>query len=263
MLLRDKVVIVSGIGPGLGQELSTLAAKEGAAAVVLAARTPQKLDAAEQEITALGMGTRVLKVATDIADPAQCQALAERTAETFGRIDVLFNSAYDPGSFEPIEQADMAGWHRAMEVNFFGTMYLTQACVPIMKEGGGGAIVMIATMVEHKPLATQGGYGSSKAALRNATKHLALELGKYNIRVNSAHMGWMWGPSVEGYFAWQSQATGKSQEELIAQVTGNIPLGVIPDDGECAKAALFLASDYASVVTGAALDINGGEYMPV
>jgi NAD(P)-dependent dehydrogenase (short-subunit alcohol dehydrogenase family) len=262
MLLKDKVVIVSGIGPGLGQELSTLAAREGARAVVLAARTPEKLDVAEQEILALGMGTAVLKVPTDIADQGQCQALAEQAVAEFGRIDVLFNSAYDPGSFEPIEEASMDGWRRAMDVNFFGTMHLTQACVAHMKDTGG-AIVMIATMVEHKPLATQGGYGSSKSALRCATKHLALELGKYNIRVNSCHMGWMWGPSVEGYFAWQAQTTGKSQEELIAEVTRSIPLGVIPDDGECAKAAIFFGSDYSSVVTGAALDVNGGEYMPV
>ena len=157
----------------------------------------------------------------------------------------------------------MDGWRRAMDVNFFGTMHLTQACVRYMKDSGGGAIVMIATMVEHKPLATQGGYGSSKSALRCATKHLALELGKYNIRVNSCHMGWMWGPSVEGYFNWQSKATGRSQEELIAEVTRSIPLGVIPDDGECAKAAVFFGSDYSSVVTGAALDVNGGEYMPI
>lgn len=263
MLLKDKVVIVSGIGPGLGQELSTLAAREGAAAVVLAARTPQKLEVAEQEIIDLGLGTAILKVPTDIADQTQCQALAERTVQAFGRIDVLFNSAYDPGSFEPVEEASMEGWRRAMDVNFFGTMHLTQACVGHMKNSGGGAIVMIATMVEHKPLATQGGYGSSKSALRCATKHLALELGKYNIRVNSCHMGWMWGPSVEGYFAWQAQETGKPQEELIAEVTRGIPLGVIPDDGECAKAAIFFGSDYSSVVTGAALDVNGGEYMPV
>ena len=263
MLLQDKVVIVSGIGPGLGQELSTLSAKEGASAVVLAARTEARLDEAEREIRDLGLKTRILKIPTDIADREQCQRLADRTVEAFGRIDVLFNSAYDPGSFEPIDQADLEGWRRSMDVNFFGTMQLTQACVAHMKETGGGAIVMIATMVEHKPLATQGGYGSSKAALRNATKHLALELGQYHIRVNSCHMGWMWGPAVEGDFAWQSQATGRPQEELIADVARNIPLGEIPDDGDCARAALFLASDYARVITGAALDVNGGEYMPI
>jgi NAD(P)-dependent dehydrogenase (short-subunit alcohol dehydrogenase family) len=161
MLLKDKVVVVSGIGPGLGQELSTLAAKEGAVAVVLAARTASKLDTAEQEIRELGLGTKVLKVPTDISNQEQCQALADKAVAEFGRIDVLFNSAYDPGSFEPIESANMDGWRRAMEVNFFGTMHLSQACVPYMKENGGGAIVMIGTMVEHIPLATQGGYGAS------------------------------------------------------------------------------------------------------
>ena len=100
-------------------------------------------------------------------------------------------------------------------------------------------------------------------ALRAATKHLALELGQYDIRVNSVHMGWMWGPNVEMYFDWQSQSTGRDKKDLIAEVAKNIPLGEIPDDGECAKAALFFASDYASVVTGAALDVNGGEYMPI
>ncbi len=263
MMLEDKVVIVSGIGPGLGQELSTLAAVEGASAVVLAARTVAKLEVAEQEIQALGLGTAVLKVATDISDPEQCQALADKAAAEFGLIDVLFNSAYDPGSFDPIESANMADWRRSMDVNFFGTMHLTQACIPHMKKAGGGAIVMIATMVEHKPLATQAGYGASKSALRCATKHLALELGEHNIRVNSCHMGWMWGPSVEGYFAWQSQQSGTPQEELIAEVTRSIPLGIIPDDGDCAKAAIFLASDYACVVTGASLDVNGGEFMPI
>lgn len=263
MLLKDKVVIVSGIGPGLGQELSTLAAKEGAKAVVLAARTQQKLDTAEQEINDLGLGTKVLKMSTDIANEEQCKALAGAAAKAFGRIDVLFNSAYNPGAFEPIESASMDGWRQAMDVNLFGTMYLTQACVPHMKDAGGGAVVMIATMVEHKPMATQGGYGASKMALRAATKHLALELGQYNIRVNSVHMGWMWGPNVEMYFNWQAQSTGRSTEDLIAEVVEDIPLGEIPDDGECAKAALFFASDYASVVTGAALDVNGGEYMPI
>ncbi|MEM9253946.1 MAG: SDR family oxidoreductase [Pseudomonadota bacterium] len=262
MLLKDKVVIVSGIGPGLGQELSTLAAKEGAAAVVLAARTQGKLDTAEAEIASLGLETKVLKIPTDIADAEQCKALADQTADTFGRLDVLFNSAYDPGSFEPIESASMDGWRRAMDVNFFGTMHLTQASIPHMKKHGG-SVVMIATMVEHKPLATQGGYGASKSALRSATKHLALELGQYRIRVNSVHMGWMWGPSVETYFDWQVQATGKSKEALIEEVVENIPLGAIPDDADCAKAAVFFGSDYSSVVTGAALDVNGGEFMPL
>ncbi len=263
MLLQDKVVIVSGIGPGLGQEVSTLCAREGAKAVVLAARTAAKLDIAEAEIDGLGLGTQVLKVPTDIADSTQCQALAEASAAAFGRIDVLVNSAFDPCSYAPIDQANLDYWRRTMDVNLFGSMALTQACVPFMKQGGGGSVVMVGTMVEHQPMATQGGYAASKAALRAATRHLALELGGDNIRVNTCHMGWMWGPNVEAYFDWQTAETGRPKEELIAEVAANIPLGSIPEDGDCARAVVFFASDYSRVVTGASLDVNGGQWMPV
>lgn len=263
MLVRDKVVIVSGIGPGLGQELSTLAAKEGAAAVVLAARTASKLDVAEQEIAELGLGTKVLKMPTDITDREQCAALVAATVEAFGRVDVLFNSAFDPCTYHPIDQAPLDDWRHTMEVNLFGTMNLTQECTQAMKATGGGSIVMIATMAEHKPMAMQGGYAASKAALRAATKNLALELGGHNIRYNSCHMGWMWGPNVQSYVSMAAKAGGVEDADVIAGITANIPLGVIPEDGDCAKAAMFFASDYACVVTGATLDVNGGEYMPL
>ncbi len=263
MLLRDKVVVVSGIGPGLGQELSTLCAKEGAAAVILAARTPAKLDAAEAEIAGLGLDTKVLKRPTDIGSRADCAALARDTVAAFGRIDVLINSAFDPCTYHPIDQADLDDWRRTMEVNLFGTMNLTQECIPHLKAAGGGSVVMIATMVEHRPMAYQGGYAASKSALRAATKHLALELGGAGIRFNSCHMGWMWGPNVQGYFKGQAAVTGRTEEELINEVCADIPLGFIPEDGDCAKAAVFFASDYSRVITGASLDVNGGQFMPL
>ena len=261
MLLKDKVVIVSGIGPGLGQELALEAARQGAG-VAMCARTASKLDDAEKLIRDEGLNTKILKVATDISDRSQCADLVSKTIDTFGRIDVLINSAYNPGSFEPIEQANLGSWREAMDVNFFGTMGLTLEVVPHMKEQGGGSIVMINTMVTRKPMPTQGGYGASKAALATATSHLALELGPHNIRVNSAYMGWMWGPSVEGYFQMTEQAGGPSVEEQKKAVAANIPLREIPDDADCAKAAVFLGSDYARAITGAALDVNGGEYLP-
>lgn len=262
MLLKDKIVIVSGIGPGLGQELALEAARQGAKGLVIAARTASKLDKSEKDIAALGLGTQVLKVPTDIADKAQCQNLVDQTIKQFGRIDALINSAYNPGDFAPIEDANMDGWRAAMDVNLFGTMTLSLAAVPHMKKQGGGAIVMINTMVTRKPLATQGGYGASKAALTSATQHLALELGPHNIRVNSAYMGWMWGPPVEGYMQGAAKDYGTTVEAMKAEVAKNIPLRRIPDDSDCAKAAIFLASDYACVITGAALDVNGGEFMP-
>jgi len=261
MLLKDKVVIVSGIGPGLGVELALEAAKQGAK-VAICARTQSKLDDAEAQIAELGLGTQVFKLATDITQREQCKLLAYKTVETFGRIDALINSAYDPGSFDVIENANLDGWRRALDVNLFGTMNLTLEVIPQMKAQHGGAIVMINTMVTRKPMQTQAGYGASKAALASATQHLALELGRHGIRVNSAYMGWMWGPSVEGYFEMLSKQTGQSIDALRAGVEKNIPLGRIPEDGDCAKAAIFLASDYSCAMTGANLDVNGGEYLP-
>lgn len=261
MLLQDKVVIVSGIGPGLGIGLAVEAAKQGAS-LALAARTASKLDDAEEAVAALGLGTQIIKVPTDISDREQCKNLVAKTKEKFGRVDVLINSAYNPGSFEPIEKANLEGWRAALEVNLFGTMNLTLETIPQMKEQGGGAIVMVNTMVTRQPLATQGGYGASKAALSTATAHLAVELGQYNIRVNSTYMGWMWGPPVEGYFDMMAKHTGADKQDLIAEVEKNIPLGKIPVDSDCAKAAIFLGSDYACAITGAQLDVNGGEHIP-
>ena len=204
----------------------------------------------------------MLKIPTDIRDRAACTAAVNAATEQFGRIDILLNSAFVPGNYQPIDQADLDDWRATMDVNFYGTMTLTQCVVPQMKQQGGGAIVMVNTMVTRKPMAYQGGYGASKAALASATSHLALELGRFGIRVNASFMGWMWGPSVEGYFKGLAKQTGASIESLKAEVAKNIPLGHIPEDGDCAKAVVFLASDYACAITGACLDVNGGEYLP-
>lgn len=261
MLLKDKVVIVSGIGPGLGSELALEAARQGAL-LAIAARTPEKLDHSEAEIRRAGCENPVLKVPTDISDPAQCEALAKRTVSEYGRIDTLINSAFNPGTFEPVAQANLDGWRAAMDVNLFGTMQLTLACVPHMQQQGGGTIVMINTMVTRKPMATQAGYAASKAALASATAHLATELGADNIRVNSAFMGWMWGPPVEFYMEMMKDTHPDGAAGVKASVEKGIPLGRIPEDGDCAKVAVFLASDYSCAMTGAQLDVNGGEYMP-
>jgi NAD(P)-dependent dehydrogenase (short-subunit alcohol dehydrogenase family) len=250
MLLKDKVVIVSGIGPGLGIELALLAAQEGAK-VSICARTASKLDDAEAQIAALGLGTEVLKVPTDIADRVQCKALVAQTMERFGRVDSL------------IESANLDDWRATMDINFFGTIQLTQEVIPQMKAQGGGSVVMINTMVTRVPLPWQGGYGASKGALKVATSHLAKELGGYGIRVNSAFMGWMWGPPVEGYLKGAAKQQGTTVEALRKEIGKNIALGDIPDDADCARVAIFLASDYSRAMSGAVVDVNGGEYFPV
>ena len=132
-----------------------------------------------------------------------------------------------------------------------------------MKAQKSGAIVMINTMaVRQVPPLGEAGYAASKAALGNSAKWLAKELGPSGIRVNTVHMGWMWGAPVQGYMEWQASEHKIPLETLKGQVEAGIPLGRMPTDDECARAALFLVSDYASAVTGAALDANGGMYMP-
>jgi len=267
MLLQDKVIIVSGIGPGLGIKLALSAAQEGARGIVLAARSVGKLDDAETQIQALGLDCQTLKVPTDICDRDQCEQLVQRTLDTFGRIDALINSAYYHGNFEPIEHADLDVWRQVMETNLIGTMHMTQSVIPAMKNQDGGAIVMINTQATRKPVVIdtggESGYAASKGALATAVKYLAKELGAFGIRVNSAHMGWMWGEPVKAYIQHAAAEHGVPEQQLIDQIAANIPLGRICTDDDCAKAALFLASDYAAAVTGASLDVNGGEYMPV
>jgi len=258
VILQDKVVIVSGIGPGLGQELAINAGKFGAK-VVLAARTQSFLEEVDAEVRKTGAETLV--VPTDITQADQTANLVQKTTERFGRIDALINSAYSGGTFCSFEDADLDDWRKTMEVNLFGSLSLTQQVVPVMKQQGKGSIVMINTMVERKPLPMQAAYGSSKGALSVATRMLAKELGQHGIRVNSVAMGWMWGPPVEGHIKMTAKATGTSEEDIIAGIVKDIPIGHIPDDADCANAALFFASDLSAVVTGANLNCNGGEFM--
>jgi NAD(P)-dependent dehydrogenase (short-subunit alcohol dehydrogenase family) len=261
-MLQDKVVIVSGIGPGLGIKLAIEAARAGARGVVLAARSADKLDAAETQIKALGTPCRALKVPTDITDATQCERLVQRCVETFGRADGLVNSAYNPGNvMKTVGETAIADWRPVLETNLLGTMTLTNAVVPQMKQQKSGAIVMINSMVTRKPLAGQGVYAISKGALGVAAKYLALELGPHGIRVNTVSMGWMWGAPVEGYMQYVAQTQNVPVEQQKSAVAANIPLGRIPTDDDCAKAALFMVSDYAAAVTGAWLDANGGEFM--
>lgn len=261
-LLAGKVVMVSGIGPGLGQHLALHAAREGAH-IAIGARTAAKLDAVEAEVARLGLGVRVLKVPTDVRDAAQCKAFVASTAEHFGRVDVLINSAYVTGAYALAAEADLDDWRETLNVNLFGAMALIQAVAPIMAAQGGGSIVNVNTKVTRLPYPTMGGYAVSKAALRMATAQLAKELGGRKIRVNSVFPGWMWGPTVEDGFKARAASEGRSVAEIRAEIAQAIPLGDIPLDDDCARAIIAFASDYFLPVTGACLDLSGGEYLPL
>ena len=255
MLLEGRVAVVSGIGPGMGRDVSLALAREGAD-LAIAARTESRLDSVGEEVEALGR--RVIKVPTDITVEANCQRLVDATRAEFGKIDVLVNSAFHPGTYATVENAKIDDWRTPFEVNVLGSLQLTKAAIPVMKEQAGGSIIMINSMVIRRVLETMGDYAASKAALMAATQTLALELGRYNIRVNSVVPGYIWGPSLKYYFEAQAKQRGIDPQEVYDEVAAQIALGKIPDSEEIAGAVVFFASDLSRVVTGQSLDVNGG-----
>jgi NAD(P)-dependent dehydrogenase (short-subunit alcohol dehydrogenase family) len=256
MLLAEKVVVLTGIGPGLGREIALLFAREGAS-LVIGARTEGRLEEVRAEID--GAGGKVVAVPTDITDRTHCDRIVQTAVDTFGGLDVVVQNGFAPDVFQPFESVDLDHWRRIMDVNLWGSLQLAQAAIPALKARGGGSIVFVNSMIIRKPLPLQGGYATSKGALMTAAQVLARELGPYRIRVNSLVPGWMLGPSVEGYFRMTEAQTGRSYDEQYSEIASQIALGVIPPDDECARAALFLASDLSSMVTGESVDVNGGE----
>ena len=186
--------------------------------------------------------------------------LAAASLEAFGRIDGLINSAYLFGG-GPLDTHGLDRWVQGMEITFFGSMRMIKAVIPTMKQQRNGAIVNVSTRSVVQPVAGEGAYVAAKAALHGATRQLAAELGPFNIRVNAPRMGWLWGAPVKNHLHHMAEARGVSEDEVIASIAAKIPLGVIPPDEECAKSVLFFVSDYARMVTGTSLDINGGEHM--
>ena len=250
-LLDGKTCVVSGVGPGLGQATAKALAREGGR-VVLAARSRDVLEKVAAEI---GDPDRALVVPTDITDRAQCEALVEAA----GTIDVLVNSAFKPDVFQPFVRVDLEEYRSIFEVNVFGTLQLTQVAIPAMKERGG-SIVFVNSMVVRKGGNLQTGYAASKGALMGAARSLALELGRYKIRVNSVVPGWMLGASVEMYLDFQSQKRGVSRDEILDELGQQTALGAIPTQEACAEAVVFLASDLSAAMTGQSVDVNGGEH---
>lgn len=259
MLLKDKVIIITGVGPGMGQAMGRIAAQEGAK-VVLGARRQDFLDAVVSDIRKTG-GEAIAK-STDVTCRADCDALVVAALEAFGRVDGLINSAYVAGEDALFENGDIERWGQVIDVGALGAARMAQAVLEPMKAQGGGAIVNVATMQSLKPL--PGGsisYAVAKGAMATLSRQIAADVGKYNIRVNCTRMGWLWGEPVRQAVKRMVDATGGSEEEFVRGVAARIPLGVIPPEEECARSVLMFVSDYTKMVTGAVLDVNGGEWM--
>src|SRR4051812_13719621 len=229
MLLEDKVVIVSGVGPGLGQANAKALAREGAT-VVLAARNADYLAQVQQEIEAAG--GRALAVPTNLVQPEAVEHLVEVVRNEYERLDVLVNNAFRMDPFESFDTVDLVKWRKVFDVNVWGTLGLTQSCLPVLKKTAGdhgdASVVFILSMSMRKIRTDETGYASSKAALHTAMQALAVTYGPEKVRFNAVAPGWIGGPNVEVYLQMQEAARGISNAEARAEVEANIPLRVIP-----------------------------------
>jgi len=255
-LLSGKVCVVSGVGPGLGRQAARALAAHGAT-LVLGARRQASLDEVLAEVE--GLGARAIAVPTNINDADQCARLMASATEAFGGIDVLVNNAFRFDAFQSFEEVDLAIWRKIMDTNLFGSLQMTRAALPSMRERGGGSVVMVASMVARQPQPVQGGYAISKGALLTATRVLAYELGPSGVRVNAVVPGWMAGPSVDMYIQMTSDGRGVPKQEIVDELNARVPLGRIPSDEDVAGSVVYLASDLSSAMTGQAIDTNGGE----
>ena len=256
-LLEGVTAVLTGVGPGLGRATALALAREGAT-LVLVARNADRVAEVGAEIVALG--GQAISAPGSVTKPEDCERIAAQAFESFGRIDVVVNSAFRGDAFQSVADADLDVWRKIFEVNFFGAAHMTRACLPALRAAGGGSVVMVASQSARKIRPNEAGYAASKSALITLTRSLATELAADHIRVNAVVPGWIWGPNVQMYVDWQTQARGISREEVIAEITSEIPLGEIPPQEDIAESIVFFASGMARMITGQTLDVNGGEY---
>ncbi|MBK7951859.1 MAG: SDR family oxidoreductase [Deltaproteobacteria bacterium] len=258
MLVKDKTVVVVGVGPGLGSEVAAAALRDGANVVVAARRKDELAEAAKSLDPS---GKRILAVPTDVTDDAQCNALME-AAVKFGRLDAVVLVAAMDRAFGGLENTNPADWATCVSVNVMGAAFICRAASKQMKKTGGGSLVLIGSQsMWYPPMAPQIAYAASKGGLLSAMYHMVHELGPQKIRVNMVIPTWMWGPPVEGFVKGEAKRQGVSEDVIIQSITKNMPLGEIPKDDDVANACMFFCSDYSRMVTGETLLVNAGEIL--
>lgn len=265
-MLRGRSALVSGMGPGMGRDIALGLAAQGAD-VAMVGRTDRHMPEVAMEVEALGR--RAVQIQGDVSSADDCARVADEVAAAFdGTLDILVNSAFHGGNHVRFEDADLFRWQRPMTVNYFGTLQLTQALLPALKAAaqvtGDARIVMINTMSVQHIQDGSGSYAASKAALGAATKVLAVELGEHGIRVNAIHPGYIWGDMVKVYFEWQAQERGPDAtwEDVYRERASETALGYLPHSSEIAGSVVYLASPLARCVTGVAIPVNSGHWMP-
>lgn len=259
MILEGKTVVVCGVGPGLGREVAKAALRDGAN-VVIGARNVSKLEGIAKDLDS--SGDRVAAVSVDITDGERCNFFLDEAAKRFGGVDAVVQVAAFDTQFGTLATTTEEDWQTCLNANVIGTMRIAKAALPHLKSRGGGSLVLVGSQsMWLSPPMPQLAYASSKGALVSSMYHLAAELGPDKIRVNMVIPTWMWGPPVEGYVKWQAAERKLSEQEIIDEITADMPLGEIPKDDDVAEAIIFFCSDRARMITGETLLVNAGQIM--
>ncbi len=246
--LAGKVAVITGAGSGIGKVAAELFAAEGAA-VVCADVAASAVEVVAATITAAG--GRAVAAATDVTDEAQVAAMVAAAVDNFGGLHAIFNSAgIFPADDGGLLDTPLATWDTVMAVNLKGLWLCCRAAVPAMLDSGGGSVVNVASFVALMGAATaQVAYTASKGGVLAFTRELAVEYGRQGIRANSICPG----PIDTPLLAELMSDPARRQRRLV-----HIPMGRLGRPEEIARAALFLASDESSFVTGSSLVVDGG-----
>jgi NAD(P)-dependent dehydrogenase (short-subunit alcohol dehydrogenase family) len=246
--LEGKVALITGGGSGMGRCASELFAREGARIVIAdyddAAGT-SVVDAVKQA------GGAASFVRADVSNAADCDAMVQHALDEFGALHVLYNNAgVFPGDDGGVLDTPEATWERVMDINLKGVWLGCRAGIPALLQSGGGSIINVASFVAFMGAATaQIAYTSSKGGVLAMTREIAVEYGRQGIRVNALCPGPIDTPLL---------AELLSDPVRRARRLVHIPMGRLGQAEELAKAALFLASDDSSFMTGASLVVDGG-----
>ncbi len=245
--LGGRVALVTGASRGIGAAVAAALAAAGAR-LVLASRKLEGVEAVAELIR--GDGGEAIAVAAHTGHEAEVQALAGRAREAFGGVDILVNNAATSPYFGPLLAAEESHWDKTFEVNVKGYVHTARACVPMMRERGGGAIVNVASVAGMVPHGGLGVYGVTKAAVIMLTRTLAIELARDNIRVNALAPG-----LIQTRFSEALWASPEAQERALK----TIPQRRLGQPDDLAGAVLYLAGDASRFTTGSVLVVDGGQ----